>query len=60
MLIDGRKIVNTDMFFEVTNIRTNVQNNSLDFEGLLHEIAQKKLFMSQEMAKENYALCLHT
>ena len=28
MLIGGRKIVNSDVFFSVTNIRTNVQNDS--------------------------------
>ena len=28
MLIGGRKIVNSDMFFGVMNIRTNVQNDS--------------------------------
>ena len=35
-LIGGRKIVNNDIFFEVTNIRTNVQNYSSEFEVLLH------------------------
>ena len=34
MLIGGRKIVKSDMFFEVTNIRTNIQNSSSWFEGL--------------------------
>ena len=47
MLIGGRKIVNSDVFFAVTNIRTNVQNYSSEFEGLLHEIVSKKPFMSQ-------------
>ena len=28
ILIAGRKIVNSDVFFSVTNIRTNVQNYS--------------------------------
>ena len=28
MLIGGRKIVNGDVFFSVTNIRTNVQEDS--------------------------------
>ena len=36
MLIGGRKIVNSDVFFSVTNIRTNVQNYYSEFEGLLH------------------------
>ena len=31
MLIGGRKIVNSDMFFEVTNIRTTIQNYSSEF-----------------------------
>ena len=35
MLIGGRKIVNSDIFFGVTNIRKNAQNDSSDFEGLL-------------------------
>ena len=47
MLIGGRKIVNSDMFFGVTNIRTNVQNDSSEFEGLLHEMVSKKPFISQ-------------
>ena len=38
MLIGGRKIVNTYAFFSVTNIGTNVQNDSSEFEGLLHEM----------------------
>ena len=41
MLIGGRKIVNNDTFFEVTNISTNVQNNSSEFEGLLHVTVSK-------------------
>ena len=49
MLIIGIKIVNSDMFFGVTNIRTNAQNNSSEFEGLLHEMVSKKRFMSQEI-----------
>ena len=36
MLIGGRKIVNSDMFFEVNNIKTNIQNSSSWFEGLHH------------------------
>ena len=28
MIIGGNKIVNKDVFFSVTNARTNVQNNS--------------------------------
>ena len=47
IFISGRKFVNSDIFFEVNNIRTNVQNYSSEFEGLLHEIVSKKTFMSQ-------------
>ena len=46
MLICGIKIVNSDMFFRVTNIRKKFQNNSPYFEGLLHEMVSKKPFMS--------------
>ena len=48
MLIGGRNIIYTDICFEVTNIRTNVQNDSFGFKGLLHKMATKKPFMSQE------------
>ena len=47
MLIGGRKIVNSNMFFKFTNIRTNSQNDYSEFEGLLHEMVSKKHFMSQ-------------
>ena len=47
MLIYGRKIVNSDTFFEVTNIRKNIQNDSSEFEGLLHKRVSKKPLMSQ-------------
>ena len=33
--IGARKAVNNDIFFEVTNIRTNVQNYSSEFERLI-------------------------
>ena len=49
MLIGGRKIVNSDIFFGVTNIRTSVQSDSSEFEGLLHITVSKKPFMSQEI-----------
>ena len=45
MLISGRNIVNRDMFFEVTNIRTNVQNYSFELEGLLHKLCKNKPYM---------------
>ena len=47
MLIGGRKIVNSDVFFSVTNIRTNVQNDSSEFEGLIHKIVSQKPFSNQ-------------
>ena len=53
MLIERRKIVNSDVFFSVTNIRTNVQNYSSDFERLLHKMVTKKKFMSQEICYMN-------
>ena len=44
LLIGGGGIVNSDLFFLVTNIRTNVQNNSSEFEGLIHEMVSLKIF----------------
>ena len=49
MLIGGRKIVNSDMFFGVINISINVQNDSSEFEGLIQKMVSKKPFMSQEI-----------
>ena len=49
MLIGGRKIVNSDVFFSVTNIRTNVQNASSEFEVLLHKMVSQKPFINQEI-----------
>ena len=53
MLIGGRKISNSVIFFEGANIRTNVQNDCSEFGGLLHEMVSKKTFMSQEMCYIN-------
>ena len=47
------KIVNSDMFSGVTNIRTNVQNDSSEFEMLLQKMVSKKPFMSQEICYIN-------
>ena len=47
MIIGGRKIVKSDVFISVTNIRTNVQNDSSEFEGLIHEMASQKPFSNQ-------------
>ena len=66
MLIGGRKIVNSDIFFKVINIRTNVQEDSSEFEALIHEIISRKLFSNQDTChidlngEKKYALCQHT
>ena len=49
MLIGGREIVNSDVFFSVTNIRKNVQNDSSEFEGLLQKMVSHKPFINQEI-----------
>ena len=38
------------MFFLVTNVQTNVQNDSTYFEGLIHEMVSLKLFINQEIS----------
>ena len=38
MLIGGRKIVNSDNIFLITNIRTNVQEDSSEFEALIQDM----------------------
>ena len=53
MLIGGRKIVNSNVFFSVSNIRTHVQNYSSEFEGLLHKMVSQKPFISQEICHIN-------
>ena len=49
-LIVGRKTVYTDSFFEVTNTRKDVKNDSPEFDGLLHEMVSKGLFINQEIS----------
>ena len=49
MLIGGGKIVNSDVFFLVTNIRTNVQEDSSEFERIIHEMVSLKIFSNQEI-----------
>ena len=44
----------TVIFFKVTNIRTNIQNDSSEFEGLLREMVPKKPVMSQEICYINW------
>ena len=47
MLIGGRKVVNSDKFFLLTNIRTNIQEDSSEFEALIQEIISSELFSNQ-------------
>ena len=44
MLIGGRKVVNSDNIFLSTNIRTNVQEDSSEFEALIHEMISSEIF----------------
>ena len=53
MLTDGRKIVYTDSFFEVTNIKRDVQIYSLEFGGLLHKMVRKEPYINQERGYSN-------
>ena len=53
MLVGGRKIVNSYVFLSVTNIRTNVQNDYSDFEGLIHKRVSQKTFSNQEICHIN-------
>ena len=65
MLIGGSKIMNSDEFFSVTNIRTNVHNDSSYFEGLIHKMVSHKSFSNQEMchinfiSEKSYSICQH-
>ena len=58
--------MNSDVFFSVTNIRTNVQNDSSEFEGLIQKMVSQKPFSNQEICHINfnsekaYARCQHT
>ena len=49
MLIGGRKVVNSDNIFLLTNIRKNVQEDSSEFEELIQEIISSELFSNQEI-----------
>ena len=51
MLIEGRKIVNSDNIFLITNIRTNIQEYSSEFEGIIQEMISFKLFSNQEICR---------
>ena len=48
-----KKIVHPDYFFEATNIKKNVRNDSSEFEGLLQDMVYKKSFMNQEISYIN-------
>ena len=49
MLIGGRKVVNSDNIFLLTNIRTNDQEDSSEFEALIQEMITSELFSNQEI-----------
>ena len=49
MLIGGKKIVNSDGIFLITNIRTNVQEDSSEFEALIQEMISFEIFKNQEI-----------
>ena len=53
MLVGGRNFLNSDVFFPVTNIRKNVQNDSSEFEGIIHEMVSWKPFSNQEICHSN-------
>ena len=66
MTIGGKQMVNSYVFFLVTNIRTNVQNDSSEFEGLIHEMVSLKPFSNQEIChidlngEKIYMHCVNT
>ena len=49
MLIGGRKVVNSDNIFLLTNIRTNVQEDSSEFEALIQEMISSEIFSNQDI-----------
>ena len=59
-------MVNSDDIFLITNIRANVQEDSSEFEALIHEIISLELFSNQEIChidlngEKQYALYQHT
>ena len=58
--------MNSDGVFKITNIRTNVQEDSSEFEALIHEMISLKLFSNQNIChidlngEKEYAMCQHT
>ena len=49
MLIGRRKIVNSDDIVLINNIRTNIQEESSEFEALFHKIISLELFSNQDI-----------
>ena len=49
MIIGGRKIVNSDNICLITNTRTNVQEDSSEFEALIQEMISFELFRNQDI-----------
>ena len=49
ILIGGRKVVNSDNIFVLTNIKKNVQEDSSEFEALIQEMISSELFSNQEI-----------
>ena len=47
MLIGGRKVLNSDKLFLFVNSRTNVQEDSSEFESLIQEMISSELFSNQ-------------
>ena len=66
ILIGGRKILNCDDLFLITNTRTNVQEDSSEFEALIQEMISFELISNQEIChidlngEKEYALCQYT
>ena len=49
MLIGGRKIVNGNMLFEITNIRTNVQMIIHSLKGYFTNVVKEILYETRDM-----------
>ena len=49
MLIGGKKMVDSDGICLIPNIRTNVQEDSSEFEALIQEMISLELFSNQEI-----------
>ena len=49
MLIGGNQIVNSDDTCLIPNTRTNIQEDSSEFEALIHKMISFELFINQEI-----------